>query len=107
MFVQDMDSTIRVILFIMAIGLVGGGLAVAIGLIFRKASRLLVLIPGIVLYVLAIAAAAKGLFFATGAWDDLIFVLIAMLLGGGATIAMLTGLIIILTRRRQDRKKSA
>lgn len=99
---MDFSTTLRIILICVGIGLFGGLLALIISLIFSKASRLLALIPGLLLLVLAIASAVKAAFFSSAqTWDDLGFAVMAILLGGGALVALLCGLIIILVRKKK------
>lgn len=98
---MDFSTTLRIILICVGIGLFGGLLALIISLIFRKASRLLALIPGLLFLVLAIASAIKAAFFSSQNWDDLGFAVIAILLGGGAIIALVCGLIIMMVRKKK------
>lgn len=98
---MDLSTLLRIIFLCVGIGLFGGLLALIISLIFRKASRLLALIPGLLLFVLAIASAVKAAFFNTQAWDDLGYAVLAILLGGAAIVTLLCGLIIILVRKKK------
>lgn len=99
---SDFSTFLRIALICIAIGLAGGLLGFIITLIFRKASRLLAMIPGALLFILAILAVIKAAFFSTG-WDDLAYAAVAMLCGGAAIVALVAGLVIFLVSRRKNK----
>jgi hypothetical protein len=100
---MDTATLIRVILICACVGLIGGLVGFLLTLI-RHASRLLALIPGVIMLLLAAAAVIKAAFFSSGGFDDLGYIVMAILLGGAAIIALLCGLVIFLVRGHLARR---
>ncbi len=87
-----MDSTIRIALMILIVGLLVSLLQIGIWRV-SKGNKFFKYIPALVLIVVAGACIIKGIWFSTG-MEDLAYFITAMLLGGAFVISLVTGLLI-------------